>query len=68
MDKIIYTKRRYAPKTISVPVPIIAHSHEIIIPVDVAKKFYPYLTSGKPLTAHLRRELRTLFESSPTVI
>ena len=68
MDTIVYTKRKYNPNTPSVAVKIIGHSHEVIIPVNVAREFYPYLTSGRPIPNKLRLKLRSLFESSPTVI
>jgi hypothetical protein len=68
MDTIVYTKRRYNPTTPSVAIPIIGHSHEVIIPVNVAREFYPYLTSSRPLPTKLRLKLKSLFESSPTVI
>jgi len=68
MDKIVYTKTPYNPSRISLPVPIIAHSDEIIIPVNVARELYPFLRNNRPLPIKLRLKLKQLFESSPTRI
>jgi hypothetical protein len=48
----------------SVPVPIIAHSNEVIINVDLAKKIYPYLKRNENLPYNLRNELKNLFETT----
>ena len=48
----------------SVPVPIIAHSNEVVLPVKTCKKLYPILKSDKPLPDDLRKELKALFETT----
>jgi len=54
----------YNPNESSVPVPIIAHSNEVIINVDLAKKMYPYLKRNENLPYNLRNELKNLFETT----
>ena len=57
-------KVNYNPNEPSVPVPIMAHSNEVIINVDLAKKLYPYLKRGENLPYQLRQDLKDLFETT----
>jgi len=56
----------YDPMQPSVAVPIIAHSNEVVINVDLAKKLYPILKHSMNLPFEIRRELLKLFETTPT--
>lgn len=55
----------YDPTTPSVAVPIIAHSNEIVINVDLAKRLYPLLKNGMNIPFEVRRQLLKLFETTP---
>jgi len=56
---------KYNPDTKSVAVPIIAHSNEIVLNVQVAKELYRYLKSGQNIPKSLRDKLLYLYHHTP---
>jgi hypothetical protein len=46
----------------SVPVPIMGHSNEVVIPVKLAERMYPKLKSNKPFDKRIYDKLEFLFE------
>ncbi len=56
---------KYNPDTLSVAVPVIAHSNEIILNVAVAKELYKYLKTGQSLPKPLRDKLLFLYHHTP---
>lgn len=59
---------RYNPNEKSVPVPILAHSNEVVIPVPVAQKIYSKLQSKKPFDSTIYKSLRHLFSHTPVPV
>jgi hypothetical protein len=55
----------YDPYSESKPMPILAHTNEVVINVDLGKKLYPLLKQGMSIPIELRRELLKLFETTP---
>lgn len=62
-----YIPATYDPRGPSLPQPIIAHTHEVVLPVEICKEFYPILRYGRPLPYELRKKLRHLFETTPVI-
>ena len=60
-----HKKIRYDPNEKSVPVPILAHSNEVVIPVPVAQKIFSKLQSKKPFDSSIYQSLRYLFSHTP---
>jgi hypothetical protein len=46
----------------SVPVPIIGHSNEVVIPVNLAERMYPLLQQKQPFDNKIYNRLKYLFE------
>jgi hypothetical protein len=57
----VHKKVGYNPNAKSVPVPIIGHSNEIVIPVNLAKRMYAKLENYDPFTVPIYNRLRHLF-------
>jgi hypothetical protein len=65
MDKIIYIKQAYKPSPPYLPVPILAHTDEIVLPVEICVELYPYLKNPtKTIPTILRRKLKDIFEKN----
>ena len=56
-----HQKILYNPNEKSVPVPIIGHSNEVIIPVSLAKPMYKSLKNNDPFTPRVYKRLKYLF-------
>jgi len=63
-----HKKIKYNPDEKSVPVPILAHSNEVVIPVHVAKQMHSKLTSNKQFDSNIYKSLRHLFSHTPVPI
>jgi hypothetical protein len=61
-------KTTYDMNEPSVPVPIIAHSNEVILPVKLCKKLFPILKSGREIPKEIKREMLELFETTQIAI
>ena len=57
-------KTTYDMNEPSIPVPIVAHSNEVILPVKLCKKLYPILKAHREIPKELRREMLELFETT----
>jgi hypothetical protein len=57
----------YNPYATSVPVPIIAHSGEIVLTVEVARELYKYLMANVPIPYLLRKKLLHLYTHTPSL-
>lgn len=57
----VHKKVGFNPNTRSVPVPIIGHSNEVVIPVSLARTMYAKLKEYDPFTRPIYNRLRHLF-------
>jgi len=57
----VHKKVKYNPYSKSVPVPIIGHTNEVVIPVSLAKKMHGKLQKYDPFTRPIYNRLRFLF-------
>jgi hypothetical protein len=63
-----HKKIKYNPFEKSVPVPILAHSNEVVIPVPVAQRIYSKLQKQKPFDAGIYKSLSHLFSHTPVPV
>ena len=56
---------KYNPDQQSIAVPIIAHSNEIVLNVQIAKELYKYLKTGQNIPKNLRDKLLFLYHHTP---
>jgi hypothetical protein len=62
-----HKKITYNPDEKSVPVPILAHSNEVVIPVPVAKRIHSKLVSNQPFDTGIYKSLKHLFSHTPVL-
>lgn len=64
---IIRMKRKYMSPKQSIPVPIIGHSGEVVIPVKTTSRLARWLNDGKQAELPaIMRELKNLINTVPT--